>query len=270
MATTLVLVSALARIAFERLAQRRQRSGPTLLNEAGQKARRYLTATAAFGPLYAALMTALSVITAVVLLPTALIDFLATQTLLAGFLVALAAMVIAALGIAALQHGRRCRAARLRIRVLRQIAAKLSAVDADLCRVFHDVRLESDTTTVDHVLVSVRGCYAITTITGANVSNATRSGDRLHIGKRTIELSKIRARCQRLQHELSKPLGKMIRLRPVLAVPGAGLRAGEVDGLLVTGLEDIVMLQGWRDSSDHLMTDEVRALIDDLTVRASS
>ncbi|MEL7296482.1 MAG: nuclease-related domain-containing protein [Pseudomonadota bacterium] len=268
-ATTLVLLSALVRIGYEKLAQRRTRSGPPLLNEAGQAARRFLTAAAAFGPVYAALMTALSAAIAVVLLPTELIGFLATQTLLAVFLISLTTVVVVALCFGAFQHGRRCRAARLRVRVLRQVAAKLSGVDADLCRVFHDVRIQTDTKTIDHVLVSVRGTYAITTITDPNVGDATRLGDRLHIGKRTIALSDIRARCQRLQHELSKPLGKMIRLRPVLAVPGAALRAGEVDGLLITGLDDIVMLQGWRDSGDHLMIEEVRALIDDLTARAS-
>lgn len=159
-----------------------------------------------------------------------------------------------------------------RIVHLRRIAEQLSRVSGDHYRIFHDVLTgEAKNQRVDHVLIGVQGAFAITTLTVRNPEEGSvlLEGSTLILGETTYNLAQLREPIRRLQHAISKPLGRMIRLRSVIAIPGWTSSVSEFDDILIVGNQDLVMLQGWRNSQDSLLTEDARRLQDDLALRAS-
>lgn len=164
------------------------------------------------------------------------------------------------------------RAKEYRDHILKQrgIAARLSAIAGDHYRLFHDVHVsDSESRRVDHVLIGVQGAFAIIFVTTPKRATTASIRDQ-HIvaGDQRIDLEPLASTIKRLQHALSKPLGRMIRLRPVICTDLA-VKPGEHDNMLITGTSDIVMLQGWRTAEDALMREDFERLAADLTERAS-
>ncbi|MEM7611591.1 MAG: nuclease-related domain-containing protein [Pseudomonadota bacterium] len=152
---------------------------------------------------------------------------------------------------------------RLPIEAGRRVAQHLRGINGEYNRVFHDVTL-TDKTWIDHVLVGVQGLYAIVVIAEPTRKNQAlqRRGELLKFGTKGpyVDLGIARERARQLQHTLSKSLGKMVRLRLVVSIPDWRCESDAHDDILLVGASDVVMLQGWRDASDALMTDEALAI----------
>ena len=72
---------------------------------------------------------------------------------------------------------------------------------------------------------------------------------------------------RRLEKELSKEVGRPLRVRSVVAVPGWEVeRQQDPDHLLVSE-RTLPMIRGWKDAADHLMDEEVDFLQGYLTQR---
>lgn len=167
----------------------------------------------------------------------------------------------------------RLAAVKRRIVGKRRVAEQLGRVNGDHYRLFHDVSVDPDGARIDHVLIGVQGAFAVATIVApvARDNEARIDGDRLRLGKRHegASLAAIDAIVKRLQHQLSKPLGRMIRVRAVVAVPGWRPTRREFRDMMIASERDIVMLQGWRNASDSLLKEDVERLQDDLVSRSS-
>ncbi|MFK8051920.1 MAG: hypothetical protein AB8F65_03020 [Woeseiaceae bacterium] len=153
----------------------------------------------------------------------------------------------------------------------RQIADNLATVAGEQNRLYHDVMIDQDSPRIDHVLIGIRGAYAICTVANSKrkMGSAVVEGNKLKLDENSsVDLAVLRRRVTQLQHLLSKPLGKMIRLRPVVAVSGWSINGGEIDDMLLVGTRDLVMIQGWRDNNDQLLTEEATSLQADLATRA--
>jgi hypothetical protein len=161
-----------------------------------------------------------------------------------------------------LQAARRLRFAR----DARRLAAdRLRDVCGDRCTVFHDVPA-SDVPgdVIDHVLIGVQGLYAVQLIDRPPRGEASATVEdgciRFGNAKDTVELATLSERVRRLQHQLSKQLGRMITLRSVVALPGWAIQ-GNADGAqLVVSHRNIAMLRGWRDAREFLMDEDAEAL----------
>ncbi len=138
-------------------------------------------------------------------------------------------------------------------------------------RVFHDVATSAGI--IDHVIISQKGLYAINVI-------ARRSHKRAHarLNDNRIEYSNkktdgsivsIAAKTIRLQKEFRDLLGHNVRVRSVIAVPGWDVGEQSSDNHLLVNERTIAMLLGWKDSSDHLMNEDVAALQTELTSRCA-
>lgn len=145
-------------------------------------------------------------------------------------------------------------------------AERLRGVCGDRGHVFHDVPLSADPNDrVDHLLVGVQGLYAVQVVDDAPRSGGTASvdGDALRFdrgGNRDVDLGPYAERVRRLQHQMSKELGRMITLRSIVAVPGWQVQ-GDADGKqLVVHHRNIVMLRGWRDAREFLMDEDAETL----------
>ena len=146
----------------------------------------------------------------------------------------------------------------------RRVAQALGAIGGEHDRVYHDVN-DGKGNAIDHVLVGNQGAFAIII---AAVSRARgdgllrRNGRQLRLGDelRYIDEAAVQRHISTLQHELSKPFGRVLAVRGVLCVPGWRIDDNRGDELLVVGVSDVMMLQGWRTARDDFMHDDVQAL----------
>ena len=85
----------------------------------------------------------------------------------------------------------------------------------------------------------------------------------------TLTIVDIAARTARLEKEFRKLLGHKVRVRSVIAVPGWDVESQTNENHLVVNERTLAMLTGWKDQRDHLMNEDVEALLADLTARCS-
>lgn len=176
----------------------------------------------------------------------------------------IAAALLAGLGLRMLLLLRRVRKLAGYRDTRRRVAQALAAIGGEHDRVFHDVN-DGSGTAIDHVLIGNQGAFAIVI---ADVTRSRgdgklrRNGRQLRLGDelRYIDEGAVKRHIATLQHELSKPFGRVLGLRGVLCVPGWRIEDNRGDGLLVVGVSDVVMLQGWRTAQDAFMNDDVQAL----------
>jgi hypothetical protein len=151
------------------------------------------------------------------------------------------------------------------------IGHQLQQVSAEGTRVFHDVGTSAGT--VDHVVVGLKGLYAINVV-------ARRSSKPAHVrlSENKIEYSNsnavqsivdINAKTSRLQKDFRELLGHKVRVRNVIAVPGWNIDEQPSDEHLLVNERTIAMLSGWKDKTDHLMNEDVAALQAELTSRCA-
>lgn len=151
------------------------------------------------------------------------------------------------------------------------IGHQLQQVSAEGTRVFHDIATTAGI--VDHVIIGQQGLYAINVV-------ARRSGKRAHArlqenhieysnGKSGHSIVDINAKTVRLQKEFRDLLGHKVRLRSVIAVPGWDIGEQSGDDHLLVNERTIAMLSGWKDSSDHMMNEDVATLQAELMSRCA-
>lgn len=202
--------------------------------------------------------------------------FLQAQQLFAGYpdwqLYMQLMFLLLAVGLAIFRLGKTI-IARRQVRFLRDaniaIGHQLRQNSNGGTQVFHDA--ETSAGIVDHVLLGQRGLYAVNVVArrapvGGNVSLA---GNALQFSDSDDDESvvNIAAKTRRLEKEFGELLGHQVRVRSVIAVPGwEVIEQSDEDHLLVNE-RNIGMLRGWKDSSDHMMNEEVEILIKEMTAR---
>ena len=149
------------------------------------------------------------------------------------------------------------------------IGHQLHQISSGVTRVYHDV--ETSAGIVDHVVVGQNGVYAINVVAkrGGKGNVVRLSDNSLQFPDSTHQYSivDIAARASRLEKELRKLLGHKVRVRSVIAVPGWEIGEQSSEQHLLVNERNLAMLRGWRDSSDHLMNEDVDALQNELTAR---
>jgi hypothetical protein len=149
------------------------------------------------------------------------------------------------------------------------IGHQLRQISSGITRIFHDV--ETSAGVVDHVIIGQSGIYSINVVAKRARSGATvrMNGNALQFSNSKTEQSivGIAARTTRLEKEFHKLLGHKVRVRSVIAVPGWEIGEQTNKHHLLVNERNIAMLRGWKDSTDHLMNEDVDALQKELTAK---
>jgi hypothetical protein len=77
----------------------------------------------------------------------------------------------------------------------------------------------------------------------------------------------IAAMTRRLEREFTELLGHKVRVRSVIAAPGWDIVEQTNEDHLLVNERNIGMLRGWKDSSDHMMNEDVDILKKAMTAR---
>ena len=149
------------------------------------------------------------------------------------------------------------------------IGHQLQRIASDHGRVYHDVRTSAGV--VDHVLVGQAGVYAINVVARRHFKKAAAALDAHAIGfsntDKTVSIVDAIAATRRLEKEFSRSVGKTIRVRSVIAVPGWDIQDQSGNEHLLVNERTLPMIRGWKDQNDYLMNEDVTALQNDLTRR---
>jgi len=136
-------------------------------------------------------------------------------------------------------------------------------------RAYHDVPTSAGI--VDHVLIGQGGVYAINVVARRHLKKGSVNlgSNDLHFSnsERTLPIVDVIATTNRLEKEFRKILGKNIRVRSVIAVPGWDISDQTDNDHLLVNERTIPMISGWKDQKDYLMNEDVHALQKDLTSR---
>jgi len=157
------------------------------------------------------------------------------------------------------------------------IGHQLRQLSSGTTRVFHDVATTAGI--VDHVIVGQHGLYAVNV-----VAQRPKQDGRATLSSNAVEFStvqstdnttsvsvvRIAAKTHRLQKELRELLGHSIRVRSVLAIPGWEITDQTSDDHLLVNERTIAIVSAWKDNSDHLMNEDVTAILDELTARCAN
>lgn len=147
------------------------------------------------------------------------------------------------------------------------IGHQLQQVSSGLTHVFHDVKTGAGI--VDHLVIAQTGIYAIHVVAKRAISEGRVRLDEnaLHFSKskETRPVVDIAARTRHLQKELRQILGRLVRVRSVIATPGWEIEEQANPQHLLVNERNITMLQGWKDVSEHLMNEEIDILKQELT-----
>lgn len=140
------------------------------------------------------------------------------------------------------------------------VGHQLQRLAASHGAVFHDVEIGEGL--VDNVLIGPGGAYAVHVIAvRGKAGDATLDGEALTLGEREpIRLDAYTNRVHKLGALFSKTAGNPVRVRSVIAVPGWEVREQQSDRHLLVNERTLPMLTGWREQSDYLMDDDVRAI----------
>ena len=140
------------------------------------------------------------------------------------------------------------------------VGHQLQRLTASHGAVFHDVEVGEGL--IDNVLIGPGGAYAVHVIAvRGKTGDATLDDETLTLGGREpIRLDGYTNRVHRLGALFSKTAGNPVRVRSVIAVPGWEVREQHSDKHLLVNERTLPMLTGWREQSDYLMDDDVRAI----------
>ncbi|MEL7310891.1 MAG: hypothetical protein AAFN07_05230 [Pseudomonadota bacterium] len=142
----------------------------------------------------------------------------------------------------------------------KSVGARLDSMCLHGQRLFHDV-IPGNGGSIPHVLTTTSGIYAIYTI--AHRFNATgailqdRDTAVLPASNAVVDLRAVRSRSAQLQHWLKKTDGVQCRVRSVVTLDKWPADNATPADILIVNPSDVVMLQGWRDSREALMDDEL-------------
>ncbi len=136
-------------------------------------------------------------------------------------------------------------------------------------RAYHDVPTTAGI--VDHVLIGQSGVYAINVVARRHLKKGSVAlgSNNLHFSnsEKTLPIVDVIATTHRLEKEFRKILGKNIRVRSVIAVPGWEISKQSGNDHLLVNERNLPMISGWKDQRDYLMNEDVNALQNDLMGR---
>lgn len=147
------------------------------------------------------------------------------------------------------------------------IGHRLQQISGGLTQVFHDVNTSAGI--VDHVVIGQTGLYAVNV-----VARRARKGHSVRLHGNALQFSDSKteqsivdfaARCARLEKEFHKLLGHGVRVRSVIAAPGWEIGEQTNEHHLLVNEQNVGMLRGWKDDSDHLLNEEVDVLKNEMT-----
>ncbi|MGH8223084.1 MAG: hypothetical protein ACREQZ_08925 [Woeseiaceae bacterium] len=145
----------------------------------------------------------------------------------------------------------------------------LQKLSASQNRVFHDVPTAAGV--IDNVVVGQHGVHTVCVVAKKpGKHNKVRlMGDQLAFapGNHVVSVAECGKRSSQLAREIRKAVGHAIRVRPVIAVPGWEIDAQASEEYLVVNERNLAMLRGWKDSTDHLMNEDVERVQEMLTER---
>lgn len=146
---------------------------------------------------------------------------------------------------------------------------QLQQISSGIAQVFHDVTTSAGV--VDHVVIGGSGLYAINVVAkrGRTGGSAQLQENELHFStsKMPQSIVGIAARNTRLEKDFCNLLGHRVRVRSVIAAPGWEIGEQASQDHLLVNERNIAMLSGWKDKTDHLMNEDVEALVQELTKR---
>ena len=147
------------------------------------------------------------------------------------------------------------------------IGHQLQRIATNHGRAYHDVPTTAGI--VDHVLIGHNGVYAINVIAKRHFKQGWAQLDDNEVsfstGKHPVSVVEIAAKSARLQKELSKKTGHIIRVRSVIAVPGWDINEQTSAEHLLVNERNLPMISGWKDQADYMMDEDVSALQTHLT-----
>lgn len=150
------------------------------------------------------------------------------------------------------------------------VGHQLQRIAAGHGRAYHDVPTSAGI--ADHVLVGPAGIYAVSVI----AERALRKGSVRLVGnevffsnkpERGVSIVDASAAARRLSKELMQLTGRSIQVRSVIATPGWHVDEQQSQEHLLVNERTLPMLRGWKDQSDYLLDEDVKAVQDDLTQR---
>ena len=134
-------------------------------------------------------------------------------------------------------------------------------------RVFHDVPCE--TGYIDHVVVGLHGIYAVKVIARRpRKDNRVRlKGDEIAFapGREWLPLTDFAVAVRQLAVQFRKQVGHEVNIRKVIAVPGWDVDVQHSDEYLLVNERNLIMMSGWKDSSDYLLNEDVELIQEFLT-----
>ncbi len=149
------------------------------------------------------------------------------------------------------------------------IGHQLHQISSGVTRVFHDI--ETTAGVVDHVVVGQKGIYAISVVAkrggAGNVVRLSDNALQFPNARMQYSIVDIATRTSQLEKAFCKLLGHKVRVRSVIAVPGWDIGEQSSEHHLLVNERNVAMIRGWRDSSDHLLNEDVEALQNDLTAK---
>ncbi|MBT8099194.1 MAG: hypothetical protein KJO82_05565 [Gammaproteobacteria bacterium] len=129
-------------------------------------------------------------------------------------------------------------------------------------RVFHDVPCESGY--IDHVVVGLQGIYAVKVIAKRPLKdNRVRLKDdqiAFAPGREWQPLSDFGVAIRQLAVQFRKQVGHEVNIRKVIAVPGWEVDVQHSDEYLLVNEQNLIMMSGWKDSSDYLLNEDVELI----------
>ncbi|MEO0364219.1 MAG: hypothetical protein AAF265_01880 [Pseudomonadota bacterium] len=142
----------------------------------------------------------------------------------------------------------------------KQVGARLESMCLNGQRLFHDV-IPGKGGSIPHVLTTTSGVYAIYTVphrfNGTDASVQDRDTLLFSTSNAIVDLRAVRSRSAQLQHWIGQMDGVKCRIRSVVAVNRWPADNSTPADILIVNPADVVMLQGWRDSREALMDDEL-------------
>ena len=149
------------------------------------------------------------------------------------------------------------------------IGHQLQRIASTHGRAYHDVCTSAGI--VDHVLIGQSGVYAINVVARRHLKKGSvtlgNNDLRFSNSDKTLSIVDVIATTNRLEKEFRKILGKNIRVRSVIAVPGWDISDQTGNDHLLVNERNLPMISGWKDQQDYLMNEDVGALQNDLTAR---
>ena len=149
------------------------------------------------------------------------------------------------------------------------VGHQLQRIAPDHGRTFHDVPTAFGV--VDHLLLGSGGIYAVNVFAHRNARKGSASlvAGELNFpnAKSPHSISDQVTATRRLEKELGKQLGRTVRVRSVVAVPGWDIDKQQDPDHLLVNERTLPMLRGWKDPADYLMDEEVERLQTYLTER---